>query len=619
MLLLKFHCLLSLEQFTESLQLIDQLIDKMGTDQMFEMKGATAADLQKTRSFIVDKMSDIRTSEAEVQSQIEEKSEKVKGQFWIHPTCQLMHDPRKGRHYVAKQFVPEGTVILVENPIALHLEEPTSYCYNCAQLLNNQFWPCNGCNEVAFCDKECWLESYNSHHKHECGFVGFFDTQKCYCLYLANCFSIAFKIISGIGVRRALELMKDKDDSVLEDFTTSEIKESDFETIFKDFLCLTDNKGRTFGPKRDLIDCCNALEMTFLLEYTNELDFNVEKDLDSYTELADFCLKISRKATFNTFGIKKPDIEKPIGVMVNIVASFFNHSCYPNVGWETKNGQFIGKVFTDIQEGQELTISYGFVVMKNHFVERQSNLRSSYLFVCGCRGCLMDCRVYMTLQCLQCSGPVFVDFEPSEDMTSDRFCLECGTKFDNWETAKETNEKLRQMFYKMLDNLNEDDKRQNSLMIAELCLKKLMKRVCLSSIPFLKCLYRLLKVYNDYGMSDKAVVCGEAVESTIQLQVSEGNTIPSIVVQVLVLMTDLYQKYLKKSQMMDIDHWDRCLRMYSILTTLLEGSQKWSVIEPQPEMSDAEHWKVSNQFAHQLESKRSEMKELSELYKSYLV
>ena len=618
LLLLKANCLRHLGRLEESLILLDKIIDSLGKEQPIEkIQLETIQSISEMRSWIIERLvsEESEVTDSLTQDSTEANESAVEDQFWMHTTCDLREDSRTGRHFVANQFVPKGTVLMIENPINFRLYDRTTNCSNCAKPLDNSFWPCIGCIEVAFCDRECWLTAYNSHHKHECGFVDSFQSSN--DLELDNEFEIVFRIISKVGVGRALDLMRNKNESALKEYAFLKSEERNVETIFRAFCCLTENDGKSLSPEEELIYNCRAIETAFLLDSTNQLDFDAEQDLELFIELADICLKIAVKLRFN--GLNEEGVESKFATIVNVMASLFNHSCYPNVSWTINRGRFVAKALFDIEVGKELTISYGPTMTKEDFITRQNRLLYKYLFLCGCDACLVNSRLFTSVRCRQCSGPV-ADLWLDNDIHG-RSCLKCGTIFEQWETVRDKVKDFQEKFNQMIDKVSKDEDTTYSLFVAEMCLKTLNHLICPTSVSLLQCLLRLVNVYHKLGMADRAVICSDTIEELVDLQMVSGfgrRGIPTLLVDLLLPITDLHMKYLTDNRMSDKRHWDRCFRLYSKLMELLEDVDQY-VSQEVCSSASGESSALCDPSVNHMERKQKELEELSKWYHTYIV
>lgn len=96
----------------------------------------------------------------------------------------------------------------------------------------------------------------------------------------------------------------------------------------------------------------------------------------------------------NAFGIWS-DVESPetedrefFGFGVFPSASFFNHSCGPNMVKKRSNNSFSFTALRDIEAGEELCINYGYSTTEK--VEERRKHLEEWFFVCQCKKCLSE-------------------------------------------------------------------------------------------------------------------------------------------------------------------------------------------------------------------------------------
>ena len=70
---------------------------------------------------------------------------------------EVEYDPARGRFAVASKFIPAGTVLIVEPPVASITREEAAhrYCDLCYRQIKLGLVPCPGCAEVAYCSAQC--------------------------------------------------------------------------------------------------------------------------------------------------------------------------------------------------------------------------------------------------------------------------------------------------------------------------------------------------------------------------------------------------------------------------------------------------------------------------------
>lgn len=91
----------------------------------------------------------------------------------------------------------------------------------------------------------------------------------------------------------------------------------------------------------------------------------------------------------NAFGIWQLPLtmeSECLGSSIYPLASFFNHSCDPNVKKERLGRSMVFRTTTDVQPNQELHISYG-MIQQFPLRERMAQLKNQWDFECKCAKC----------------------------------------------------------------------------------------------------------------------------------------------------------------------------------------------------------------------------------------
>ncbi|KPI43492.1 putative protein lysine methyltransferase SET6 [Cyphellophora attinorum] len=107
---------------------------------------------------------------------------------------------------------------------------------------------------------------------------------------------------------------------------------------------------------------------------------------------ASLCTEYVSRASHNAFSIR-PTADGDhsgefLGYGVWPEASFFNHSCNPNVRKVRNGRQWSFTVARDVEQGEELCITYlGGEEKELDVVERRKRLQTEWGFMCGCERC----------------------------------------------------------------------------------------------------------------------------------------------------------------------------------------------------------------------------------------
>ncbi|EJS41399.1 set6p [Saccharomyces arboricola H-6] len=95
----------------------------------------------------------------------------------------------------------------------------------------------------------------------------------------------------------------------------------------------------------------------------------------------------------NAFGIwqegEAAESREYFGYWVFPEASYFNHSCNPNVTKHRKGNSMLFKVNTDIKKGEQICIDYS-GVLSLPTLERRNFLADSWFFDCACERCVLE-------------------------------------------------------------------------------------------------------------------------------------------------------------------------------------------------------------------------------------
>ena len=99
----------------------------------------------------------------------------------------------------------------------------------------------------------------------------------------------------------------------------------------------------------------------------------------------------------NNFGVFEGDGDSgtaegrgvSIAQAVYPAASFFNHSCSPNVVRSTQGRTLVLRASRDVEEGEALSIMYGELATKS-YSDRQRHLKEHYAFDCACPRCTAE-------------------------------------------------------------------------------------------------------------------------------------------------------------------------------------------------------------------------------------
>lgn len=128
----------------------------------------------------------------------------------------------------------------------------------------------------------------------------------------------------------------------------------------------------------------------------------------------------------NSFRESKP---KDVGVALYKTASFFNHSCNPDVDIIFQGSTAFFKAIKSVKVGKEVCVDYGYVYTTDTVQLRRAALSSQYYFECECLACRENWPVFdyqessiPSFKCSECDTILDIT-----DLKDERFatCLKC--------------------------------------------------------------------------------------------------------------------------------------------------------------------------------------------------
>jgi len=127
------------------------------------------------------------------------------------------------------------------------------------------------------------------------------------------------------------------------------------------------------------------------------------KELRGYVERGETVREVLAREVGNSFGIWDRGVGsvcdgngdgergEMFGWGIYISASFFNHSCDPNVRKEALGRGYVFYTARDVEAGEELCISYiGGECATQGLEERRKSLKESWFFECACVRCVTE-------------------------------------------------------------------------------------------------------------------------------------------------------------------------------------------------------------------------------------
>jgi hypothetical protein len=412
MLFYKVFSLMSLKRFAESKQLVEEMIKRVNKNEL-NLKNRSFEELLELKRFINRELT-INGEGIQVMAETEESVN-----FWLNPSFEIEWSPKNGRYAIAKTFIPVNTTLLIEKPLSVTLmdEYRISYCSNCFKKIDRQLWPCHACNELVFCNQHCSQEAWDQFHKYECGFTGLiFELSSSSLAVFRNFAKIgcenAFRFEHSVA-RNGFDIYELIEDESYRTIDESYKTESERIASYKAMTTLL-HHNEDNDKFANILHTFIAIKAAILLNYSNLLDIDIVYDFESFVNFTDIILLNVRRILTNVFGWFQNSNQSPnnesqdrnhVANCLCVVASFINHSCFPNTYWQFIDGKIVYTAFRDIEEGEEINITYG-PIIGQPFHKRQKELKDHYYFTCNCIACLEDVKTVPALQCLQCDGPV---------------------------------------------------------------------------------------------------------------------------------------------------------------------------------------------------------------------
>ena len=84
----------------------------------------------------------------------------------------------KGKMLKAVKDIKIGDILIIERAYVsiLSIDHFLSYCFHCFKSIRlNQYFPCQGCNQIVLCSKPCSFQAWQDYHSIECGFLDYFN------------------------------------------------------------------------------------------------------------------------------------------------------------------------------------------------------------------------------------------------------------------------------------------------------------------------------------------------------------------------------------------------------------------------------------------------------------
>lgn len=284
-----------------------------------------------------------------------------------------------GRLVTATSDITIGETILVEKVYVRYVDEERNKCSNCGDE-NRNFIPCEDCSGAMFCCDDC---SNNNFHRIECQML--IDTDFCKDENFSELFVLRSVIIGLNEFSSIGEMMEFVENSRATDPLEIPHSMSSSLAKYRAFFKLS-----SFVPDSQFSD---LRRMAYYLYHaikssTLGAKFQTEAHRRFLPHLIIHHYSILRANNFATV-MNTSSIDCGNEQSVNLVASYFNHSCWPNATIIKKNNLSVCKTILPIRQGDQIFISYVDEDDEEYKIEvrRQDYLQWGYGFRCKCRIC----------------------------------------------------------------------------------------------------------------------------------------------------------------------------------------------------------------------------------------
>ncbi|VDD87973.1 unnamed protein product [Enterobius vermicularis] len=314
----------------------------------------------------------------------------------------------RGRHLIAAEDIPAGSVIGLEEPTFLVATRRLTNCSHCARILPLSYIPCEEC-DARFCNEECrgaseyfhWLMRHTTYvPDHSALDLAARVTMHFTREELESAFAsqvdradvaIPFDSKSFTSILRLQEQNFDDHNASVSSAADSILKCTKFLENMGYKECAVENtKQFLVSTLKSII---GRIELNAHLIYHDPCEWILGKHLASRL-LID--AGITLKHSFNTKRLEILDSSNDIGDIVAVcllpVASIANHSCVPNLitSFSDKDERcLVIRTSRDVFSGEELLHNYGPMLGIHSYEKRQVRLQNDFRFTCRCEACVM--------------------------------------------------------------------------------------------------------------------------------------------------------------------------------------------------------------------------------------
>jgi len=224
-----------------------------------------------------------------------------------------------------------------------------------------------------FCSKQC-MSIGHRFHQYECDIDIKMDQDSC---IFQMCHRVVFEALGIFGKIGKLK-------AFLEEHSKPT-------TIFDHVMSCTSSKDDK-EKEKNLLLATHFLQRNPIqsqleepLEKHCQLMMSITDNKDNKKFLHDFMRHQMGLIITNSFGLI--DNSEEIGAGVFPLASYFNHSCAPNVYRITYEGKLIFIVIRPIEKNQQLFVCYRENFFYTDLDARQKEIHQAYKFTCDCEAC----------------------------------------------------------------------------------------------------------------------------------------------------------------------------------------------------------------------------------------
>lgn len=346
--------------------------------------------------------------------------------YVLDPRVIIQQSPVVGRHFIATQEIPEGTILLHERPysIVMEMEYLGKKCSHCQHDLEHRYIPCEHCIEAVYCDSVCARQAWTTYHQSECGMQSLLRSITSTCCHV-------FKMISRVGPCEAFDIQSSNNDYTIDQYlketADQAVRPINEQINYKMSSILWDHDSK-HGTDSNAYHTVIAIETVALLDLVHKFRL-IRPSTQFLLSLIVMVIIDIRRIIFNVFGWHEYDPEdwSVRGHVANcqcLVGSLINHSCVANTSWEWKDGRIYFTTKQSIMAGEQITITYG--PSKDQGYQQRQQRLNNYFFACSCAACYDDAIRGNVLRCRDCNkGPVVLGSASNDEPTLNGKCLLC--------------------------------------------------------------------------------------------------------------------------------------------------------------------------------------------------